>query len=58
MLDHGPRTASVIAATDLTVLVIGQHRLSSIVDDIPSIARKLMKSLAAKVRELEHQGLG
>ena len=58
LLDHGPRTASVIAATDLTVLVIGAREFAGIVDEIPSITHKLMRSLAAKVRELDTQAYG
>ena len=58
LLDHKPRTASVIAATDLTVLVIGTREFSGIVDEIPSIAHKLMRSLAGKVRELDLQAYG
>jgi CRP-like cAMP-binding protein len=58
LLDHKPRTASVIAATDLTVLVIGAREFAGIVDEIPSISHKLMKSLATKVRELDAQAYG
>ena len=58
LLDHKPRTATVIAATDLTVLVIGAREFAGIVDEIPSIAHKLMKSLAIKVRELDAQAYG
>jgi len=58
LLDHKPRTASVLAATDLTVLVIGAREFAGIVDEIPSIAHKLMKSLASKVRELDTKAYG
>ena len=58
LLDHGPRTATVVAATDLTVLVIGAREFASIIDDVPPIALKLMRSLAAKVRELDTQAYG
>ncbi len=58
LLDHGPRTASVVAATDLKVLVIGAREFAGIVDDIPTIAHKLMRSLAAKVRELDTKAYG
>ena len=57
LLDHGPRTASVIAATDLTVLVIGAREFAGIVDEIPSIAHKLLKSLAAEGPGARHPGL-
>ena len=58
LLDHGPRTASVLATSDLTVLVIGVREFAGIVDDIPSIAHKLLKSLASKVRELDSRAYG
>jgi CRP/FNR family transcriptional regulator, cyclic AMP receptor protein len=58
LLDHGPRTASVIATSDLTVLVIGVREFAGIVDEIPSITHKLLKSLASKVRELDTKAYG
>ena len=58
LLDHGPRTATVVAGTDLKVLVIGAREFSGIVDEIPSIAHKLMKSLAGKIRELDTKAYG
>ena len=58
LLDHKPRTASVIAATDLTVLVIGAREFAGIVDNVPSISHKLMRSLASRVRELDAQAYG
>jgi CRP-like cAMP-binding protein len=58
LLDHGPRTATVTAATDLRVLVLGAREFSGIVDEVPSIAHKLMRSLAARIRELDKQTFG
>jgi CRP-like cAMP-binding protein len=58
LLDHKPRTASVIAASDLTVLVLGVREFAAIVDEIPSITHKLMKSLAGQIRELDTQAFG
>ena len=58
LLDHKPRTASVIATTDLTVLVIGVREFAAIVDEVPPIMHKLMKSMAAKIRELDTQAYG
>jgi CRP-like cAMP-binding protein len=58
LLDHGPRTATVTAASDLDVLVIGTREFGGIVDDIPSIAHKLMRALAARVRELDSKVYG
>ena len=53
LLDHGPRTATVVATTDLKVLVIGAREFSAIVDKVTSISRKLLKSLAGRIRELD-----
>lgn len=58
LLDHGPRTATVTAATDLKVLVIGAREFAAIVDAVPPIAHKLLKSLAARIRDLDAQTYG
>jgi CRP/FNR family cyclic AMP-dependent transcriptional regulator len=58
LLDHGPRTATVKAETDLSVLVIGAREFAAILDDVPPIAHKLLKSLAARVRELDQKTYG
>lgn len=58
LLDHGPRTATVTAATDLTVLVIGAREFAALVDAVPPIAHKLMRSLAARIRDLDTKTYG
>lgn len=58
LLDHGPRTATVTASTDLQVLVIGAREFAGIVDEVPSIAHKILRALATRVRELDTQIYG
>ena len=58
LLDHGPRTATVAAVTPLTVLVIGAREFAGILDEVPPIAHKLLKSLAGMVRELDTKTYG
>jgi CRP/FNR family transcriptional regulator, cyclic AMP receptor protein len=58
LLDHGPRTASVEAVTDLTVLVLGQREFAGLIDEVPGLAHKLLASLAARVRELDTRAYG
>jgi CRP/FNR family cyclic AMP-dependent transcriptional regulator len=53
LLDHGPRTATVTATTPLKVLVIGAREFAGVIDEVPPIAHKLLKALAALVRELD-----
>ena len=58
LLDHGPRTATVTAATDMSVLVIGAREFAGIVDEVPPIAHKLLRALASRVRELDVKAFG
>lgn len=58
LLDRGPRTATVIADGPVEVLVIGPREFSALLDDVPTINHKLLKSLAGKVRELDKAAFG
>lgn len=58
LLDHGPRTATVTATTPLKVLVIGAREFAGILDEVPPIAHKLLKSLAVRIRELDSKTYG
>lgn len=58
LLDHGPRTATVVAGTDLKVLVIGAREFAAIVDEVPPIAHKLLKALATRIRDLDTKTYG
>ncbi len=55
LLDGGPRTASVVAATPMTLLVLGQREFSGAIDAVPGLAHKLLAALAARVRELDER---
>jgi CRP-like cAMP-binding protein len=58
LLDHGPRTATVVATSDLKVLVIGAREFAAIIDEVTPIAHKLLKSLATRIRDLDTQNFG
>ena len=58
LLDQGPRTAAVIADTDVRLLVISERALKSAIENIPVISRKLLKALATRVRELDRAHYG
>ncbi|HET6774850.1 MAG TPA: cyclic nucleotide-binding domain-containing protein [Acidimicrobiales bacterium] len=58
LLDHGPRTASVTAATPLTVLVLGPREFSGLLDEVPTLTHKVLAALAARVRELDAKAFG
>lgn len=58
LLDKGPRTAAVIADTDVRLLVVSERALARAIDNIPAISRKLLKALATRVRELDRAHFG
>jgi CRP/FNR family cyclic AMP-dependent transcriptional regulator len=58
LLDHGPRTATIVCETDCSIFVISQRHFLGVVDDVPTIAHKLMASLASRIRELDRAYFG
>lgn len=53
LLSKGPRTASVVALSDMEVAIIARRQLAGLLADAPTFARKLLESLANVVRELD-----
>jgi CRP/FNR family cyclic AMP-dependent transcriptional regulator len=58
LLDHGPRTATVTTDTETTVLVIDQRHFMGVIDSVPTIAHKLLATLASRVRDFDRQYYG
>ncbi|MBX3286710.1 MAG: cyclic nucleotide-binding domain-containing protein [Actinobacteria bacterium] len=58
LLDHGPRTATVTADTDITVLVLSVREFAGVIEEVPGLAQKLLGQLAGRVRELDRQVYG
>ena len=50
LLDGGPRTATVVAETDLVVEVIAQREFAALLEDAPHLAKKLLIGLARRLR--------
>lgn len=55
LLDGGPRTATVTASGPVRVLVLGQREFSGLLDEAPSLARRLLGNLASRVRSLDER---
>ena len=53
LLDRGPRNATVKADGDMEVLVLGQREFSGVLDEVPTIAHKLLSSMATRLREAD-----
>ncbi len=58
LLDHGPRTATVEAATPMTLLVLSTREFTGVVDQVPGLAHKLMAALASRIRDLDSKVYG
>ena len=57
LLDQGPRSASVEAETDMQLLVLNARSFSSLLAEVPSVARKLLVAMAARLRVAETEAL-
>jgi CRP/FNR family cyclic AMP-dependent transcriptional regulator len=53
LLNRGPRTATVTCATDLQVEVISRRDFSLLLEDSPTLTRKILSSMASRVREAD-----
>ena len=52
LIDGGPRTATVVAKTPLTVLVVGRRHASALLDQ-PGVARGLLEVLSTRLRDAD-----
>lgn len=55
LLDGGPRSATVVAGTDLDVLVLSRPAFHAVLDEIPTLAHRLLVTLARRLRAAEDQ---
>ena len=51
LLDRGPRSATVVADTEMDLMVLGQREFSGVLDEVPGLAHKLLAAMAEKLRE-------
>jgi CRP-like cAMP-binding protein len=58
LLDGGPRTASVVAATPLVMLALPRKALLHVIGQEPEVGSKLLKHVAGLLRRMEHPAAG
>lgn len=58
LLDHGPRTATVLCTTDCELLVIDQRHFRGVLEEVPTMAVKLLATLAGRIRDLDKKYYG
>jgi CRP-like cAMP-binding protein len=58
LLDRAPRNATVIADTDMELLVLGQREFMEMVDATPAFARALLVGIARRINAAESRYVG
>ena len=53
LLDLGPRSATATARTEVDLFVLNPREFASMIDDSPSVARKMLRTLASRLRAVE-----
>ncbi|HSI82090.1 MAG TPA: cyclic nucleotide-binding domain-containing protein [Solirubrobacterales bacterium] len=53
LLDHGTRTATVTAETDMELLVLNARDFSGLLLEAPTVSRRILEVLAQRLREAE-----
>jgi CRP-like cAMP-binding protein len=53
LFDQAPRSATVTALSDMELLVLDSRSFSSLIAEVPSVARKLFRVMAQRLREAE-----
>lgn len=56
-LSHAPRTATVTAAEDCRVLILGPRELGGLLSTEPSLAPAMLAAVARRVRESERSAI-
>jgi CRP-like cAMP-binding protein len=57
LLDRGPRSATVVAQTDMALIVLGQREFAGVLDEVPAMAHKLLAAMATRLREADARAL-
>ncbi len=52
VLDHGARTATVLAATELVAVVCHEREFREIIEECPTVAHRLLVGMAQRVRSI------
>lgn len=55
LLDGGPRTATVVAATAIRLLVIKRRHFTTLLREVPALSLKICATLARRLRDVERR---
>ncbi|HEX9467009.1 MAG TPA: cyclic nucleotide-binding domain-containing protein [Acidimicrobiia bacterium] len=55
LIDHRPRTATVIAKTPVAIEVIGQREFAGLLAEVPELSQQLLAAVARRLADLDRQ---
>jgi CRP/FNR family transcriptional regulator, cyclic AMP receptor protein len=53
LLHSAPRSATVTAESDMRLVVLSSREFSTLIEDVPSVARKVLAAMAERLRDAE-----
>ena len=53
LLDRQPRSATVVSDSEMDLLVLEQRRFNAMLDSMPALSRKLLATMAGRLREAD-----
>jgi CRP/FNR family transcriptional regulator, cyclic AMP receptor protein len=55
LLDHRPRTATVVAKTPISIEVIGQREFTGLLAEVPELSQQLLSTMARRLADLDRE---
>ncbi len=53
LIDDGPRTATIIARTPMSLAVVGPREFRQLLEEVPALSLAIMRGLARRLREVD-----
>jgi CRP/FNR family transcriptional regulator, cyclic AMP receptor protein len=53
LLDRQPRSATVVADTDMVLLNMSQREFTGLLEEVPALCRKMLAAMAGRLREAD-----
>jgi CRP/FNR family cyclic AMP-dependent transcriptional regulator len=57
LLEKAPRNATVVADTEMELVVVGQREFAGLLDEVPGFARKMLSGTARRLREADARAI-
>ena len=54
LIDHRPRTATVVATTPVSIEVIGQREFAGLLEEVPELSQQLLATVARRLADLDN----